>query len=520
MILIDQLSRDYYGQGLVFIISYMMCVLKAFSMSSMTVAANSGAIQQKVTYLPSKLFISRFCTLLLLLALLLSALILSLIYIRSSDHLCCQFYIPFSSSSPEWDTYSAYSPTDITHLVFGIAGSSNTWKDKKWQIEAWWRPNITRGYLFLDRPPTEYLPWPSTVDPPFRIRKYGKDLIPSAIGMVRTMVETFKTENRGDVRWYVMAEDDTVLFVDNLVEVLGKYDHRKYYYIGRNSECIVNNVRGAFEMAFGGGGYALSYPLAKALAKNLDVCIKRYPPVYGSDLILHLCVADLGVSLTHQKGFHQIDLRGDISGYLSAHPQSPLLSLHRLEAVKPIFPFMNHRESVSHLMKAAAAGEPRLLQQTVCYDDYKQSNWSFSISWGYSAHIYESFIPPSILQRPIETFFPWQKGAYPPYMFNTRSPSSDPCEAPHLFFFDSVEEKIGGSVVTSYARRWPRRMVACNSSSSRLSADHIFKIHVLSPTKRLAGVASRRECCDVVSASYMNASVIKLRACMQHEILA
>ena len=47
----------------------------------------------------------------------------------------------------------------------------NTWKYKKLYIEAWWRPNVTRGYLFLDRPPTEeFQPWPAT-SPPFRINE-------------------------------------------------------------------------------------------------------------------------------------------------------------------------------------------------------------------------------------------------------------------------------------------------------------------------------------------------------------
>ncbi|KAB1220083.1 hypothetical protein CJ030_MR3G005570 [Morella rubra] len=58
-------------------------------------------------------------------------------------------------------------------------------------------------------------------------------------------------------------------------------------------------------MAFGGAGFALSYPLVEALATKLDDCIERYMHVGLSDFMLHLCLADLGVSLTHEKGFHQ-----------------------------------------------------------------------------------------------------------------------------------------------------------------------------------------------------------------------
>lgn len=456
--------------------------------------SNSTAIHQKLRCIFYKLFV-------------LSALLLYIIiYIVTSNHPCCQSSTLFTDPC---------SPTNITHLVFGISASSNTWNDKKHYVESWWRPNITRGYLFLDRPPTEHLPWPSAVDPPFKVSE-GHD---NGIRMARAVVEAFRAEKRG-VRWYVMAEDDTVFFVNNLVEVLGKYDHRKYYYVGMNSECIVANWEGGFGMGFGGGGYALSYPLVEALAENLDLCIRRYEYGYGSGHVLQSCVADLGVSLTLEKGFHQIDLRGDISGFLSSHPQSPILSLHHLDTANPIFPSLNRHDSLNHLMKAAQADEPRLLQQTNCY--HKPTNWTFSISWGYSAHIYESIFPPSILQRPIETFLPWKKGAMPPFVFNTRLPSKDPCEAPHVFFFDSMEEPIGGRVVTRYVRRWQRKLPACSESGNH-SADHISKIHVVSPIGKLDGVGSRRECCDVLRVSdmkFMNATVIKLRACLKDEIVA
>ncbi|KAH7836579.1 hypothetical protein Vadar_003062 [Vaccinium darrowii] len=421
-----------------------------------------------------------------------SGLIVYTIYILSSNHHCCQSSSTLfpNSKHPYDEPYSnSYTPTNITHLVFGISGSSKAWKSRKWYVESWWKPRTTRGFLFLDRTPTESLPWPLTIDPPFRVsentskyKEYDRHPVPCAIRMARVIVETFRAQNK-NVRWYILSDDDTVFFINNLVEVLGKYDHRKYYYIGTNSERVVSNVGLSFEMGFGGAGVALSYPLAEALAKNLD-----------------------------------IDLQGDISGLLSAHPHSPLLSLHHLDGVKPIFPLMNRYESLNHLMVAAKADESRLLQQTVCY--HKQSNWTFSISWGYSAHIYETNFPPSILQKPIETFVPWRRGAFPPYMFNARPPSIDPCEAPHVFFFDTEEKTIGGRIVLSYMRKWERKLPACSSSGNR-SADHIAKIHVVSPIGRLiSGVGSRRECCDVLRVSEMNATVVKLRTCLKDEILA
>lgn len=181
--------------------------------------------------------------------------------------------------------------------------------------------------------------------------------------------------------------------------------------------------------------------------------------------------------------FLQIDFHRDISGFLSAHPQSPLLSLHHLDAVDPIFPSMNRIESVNHLMKAASVDQSRLLQQSICY--YKKNNWTFSVSWGYSVQIYENIFPPSYLYRPLETFIPWRKGATPPYMFNTRLLSNDPCDAPHFFFFDSVDEnRLMNHILTSYTRRSPRGLPACASTGYH-SVDNISKIRVLSPPKNL-----------------------------------
>ncbi|KAL8089621.1 hypothetical protein AgCh_039192 [Apium graveolens] len=455
------------------------------------------------------------------------ALILLIIYIFLFSH-------PFSKSSRHTDNsfshiqypyeHRSSSPTKISHIVFGIAGTSKGWTIRKQYVKSWWQPNITRGFLFLDKAPIEHLPWPPVsilvrlYQNTSKYQDYDKHALPFAIKMVLMIADVFKAESNENIRWYFMAEDDTVLFTSNLVDTLSRYDHTKYYYIGSNSECILVNMENSFDAAFGGAGFALSYPLAKALAKNLDGCVKRYPTLLGRDHILQSCVADLGVSLTQEKGFHQIDLNNDISGLLSAHPQTPLLSLHHLEVVEPIFPSMNRYDSVNHLMKVAKIDQPRLLQQSICY--LKEKNWTFSISWGYSSQIYEKVITPSILLRPLQTFTHWGwRGPKVPFMFNTRGVSRDPCEAPHVFFLDTAEKVDRDNlVVTSYIRKSPRLLPPCSSSGNH-SADSIFKIRILSPTNKFEVIGSRRECCDVIETREANATTVKLRTCMKDEIV-
>ncbi|PON89145.1 hypothetical protein TorRG33x02_150080 [Trema orientale] len=430
-----------------------------------------------------------------------------------------------SSTTPPPD--HSPPPTNISHLVFGVIGSMNTWRHKRFYSQAWWRPNVTRGYVFLDRAPTtEFLPWSSS-SPPFRVNEnitmreiYPKLASPIQIRMVRTSLETFR-EGDEDVRWYVIADDDTVLMVDNLVEILKKYDHTKYYYIGTNSESLNSDFGLSFDMAFGGAAYVLSYPVAKMIASTLDSCIERYPGIGFSDLMMYTCLTDLGVAITHNKGFHQIDLRGDISGLLSAHPQTPFISLHHIDTIDPIFPRMNRPESINHLMKAAKVDQSRALQQTTCH--HRATNWTLSVAWGYSAQIYEAILPRSFLRKPLETFRSWS-GGRPPYLLNPRWRTNNPCEAPHVFFFHSVSKEPpthqegDHGVITTYVRASSRGLPSCSPSGNH-SADRIDTIRVFSPAK-LPLEAGRRECCDVVYAAGMNSTEVRYRACMNEEVTA
>ncbi|KAG5517522.1 hypothetical protein RHGRI_038054 [Rhododendron griersonianum] len=356
-----------------------------------------------------------------------------------------QIFAPSQTTPPPHDT----SPTNISHLVFGLSGSLKLWRHRKAYIESWWRPNVTRGYLYLDTAPTEeFFPW-SAASPPYRVSddiskivEESSHVAPVPVRMLHAILEVYREGDQG-VRWYVMGDDDSIFFVDNWVNILAKYDHTKYIYIGGHSETLWINIKYSFDQGFGGGGFALSYPLVSAM----------------------------------------IDLKGDISGFLSSHPQAPLMSLHHLDKVAPIFPSMDRLKSLNHLMKSARKDQSRLLQQTICY--HKPTNWSFSVSWGYSAHIYEKVLPRSILKRPLETFRPWGMMTPPFYMFNTRQlPFKDPCDAPHVFFLKSVDNIGRNQIVSTYVRHSPRGLPTCSFSGNH-SADYISMVRVLSPATKL-----------------------------------
>lgn len=201
--------------------------------------------------------------------------------------------------------------TQLNHIAFGIAGSADLWQSRKQYLKLWWRPGRTRGVVWLDRNVTinkdDYLSLPA-----IRISE-GTSKLPythqqgkrEALRISRVVSETLRL-GLNDVRWFVMGDDDTIFIVDNLVRVLSKYDHTQPYYIGSSSESHLQNIFFSYAMAYGGGGFAISYPLAVELEKMQDSCIQRYPALYGSDDRIQACMAELGVPLTKELGFHQV----------------------------------------------------------------------------------------------------------------------------------------------------------------------------------------------------------------------
>ncbi|KAF9597591.1 hypothetical protein IFM89_019959 [Coptis chinensis] len=345
--------------------------------------------------------------------------------------------------------------TNISHILFGIGGSVKTWKDRRHYSELWWKPNTTRGYVWLDEKPNENEPW-LVNSPPYRVSEdtskfkytnwYGSR---SAIRIARIVLESFRLGN-DNVRWLVLGDDDTVFFPENLIDVLSRYDHNQMYYIGGNSESVEQDVIHSYGMAFGGGGMALSYPLVVQLVKLLDGCIDRYHYLYGSDERICACVAEIGVSITKELGFHQFDIRDDPYGLLAAHPVAPLVSLHHLDYVKPLFPEKDQLDSLRSLMGVYKMDPVRTLQHSFCYD--LKQNWSVSISWGYTVQIYPTLLTAKQLETPLQTFRTWKSWSNGPFTFNTRLPNNEACERPVIFYLDRVDEVGRGKMFTSYKR--------------------------------------------------------------------
>jgi hypothetical protein len=190
-------------------------------------------------------------------------------------------------------------------------------------------------------------PWPAATCPPYRVSadasRFGDRA--SASRMARIVADSFLavtaemangTTDSPEARWFVMGDDDTVFFPDNLVAVLNKYDHEEMYYVGAPSESVEQDVMHSYGMAFGGGGFAVSYPAAAELAKAIDGCLERYRLFYGSDQRVQACLSELGVPLTREPGFHQVNIHPHSNYFFhftTKHYSDPNTALTILENV-------------------------------------------------------------------------------------------------------------------------------------------------------------------------------------------
>ncbi|KAK2988008.1 hypothetical protein RJ640_011271 [Escallonia rubra] len=417
-------------------------------------------------------------------------------------------------------TTTTATPTTLRHLLFSIASTSSSLPKRTPFINLWYSPTSTRAFLFLDRV-TPNLTTTTTLPPimtssstsffPYTFQNGRR----SAIRVARVVKEAVQL-NQSDIRWYVFGDDDTVFFSDNLVKTLSKYDHERWYYVGSNSESYEQNVQHSFDMAFGGGGFAISSSLARVLAGVLDSCLVRYPHLYGSDARVFSCLAELGVGLTHEPGFHQVDVRGDLFGMLSSHPLSPLLSLHHLDIVESIFPGMSRTQALEHLFKAVDVDPARILQQSVCYD--RSNSRTVSVAWGYAIQVFEGnqLLPDFLL--PQRTFRPWKRGrdvCLSRYMFKTREYPNVLCTRPPAFFLKSILHDANG-VYTDYTRY---------TSGDCLEKKAILKLEHIKVFSRKLDLdigqlkAPRRQCCDVVSSSN-ETMAINIRECRVDELIS
>lgn len=158
-----------------------------------------------------------------------------------------------------------------------------------------------------------------------------------------------------------------------------------------------------------------------------------------------------------------MDVRGSPFGLLSAHPVAPLISLHHLDYVQPIFPGTTRVHSIKKLMQAYNTDPSRALQQSFCY--HPTRNWSVSVSWGYNVQLYPFLVTAKDLSTPLQTFLTWGSWSQEPFAFNTRAMKFNPCERPLIHYFDRVNASDSSITTSFYRRPHPERGRQCKRES-------------------------------------------------------
>ncbi|KAF7151541.1 hypothetical protein RHSIM_Rhsim02G0234700 [Rhododendron simsii] len=435
---------------------------------------------------------------------------------------------PSGTARPEFEepgrTRSELQRTELRHIVFGIAASAKLWEQRKNYIKLWWEPNRTRGVAWLDKPVDtrrgEPLPIIKTSSNTSRFAYTNRQGHRSAIRISRIVSETFRLgldrDGEGEeIRWFVMGDDDTVFVTENLVRVLRKYDWKGYWYVGSLSESHLQNIYFSYSMAFGGGGFAISYPLAKAIEGMQDKCVQRYPGLFASDDRMQACMAELGVPLTKEVGFHQYDVYGNLFGLLAAHPVTPLVSMHHLDVVEPIFPNVTRLEALQLLKIPMELDSAGLMQQSICYDSAKK--WTVSVSWGFAVQVFRGILSPREIEMPSRTFLNWYRRAdYTAYAFNTRPVSRNVCQKPFVFYLSKARlDSLTNHTVSEYLRhRVPHPLCRWKMPDP----DDLARVEVFKkPDPNLWDRSPRRNCCRVLSSKGRN-MVVDVGVCREGEI--
>ncbi|XP_010543014.1 PREDICTED: uncharacterized protein LOC104816045 [Tarenaya hassleriana] len=437
--------------------------------------------------------------------------------------------VPFSRlrSLERFYAHGFHTPTRLDHIVFGIGSSKNTWPSRRDYVKLWWVPRKMRGCVFVEAPLQEnatdshLLPPVCISEDTSRFRYTCRGGHRSTIHVARSVLEIVRLFNSSsDIRWYVFGDDDTIFIPENLARTLSKYDHTLWYYIGSNSEIYGKNSFYGFHMAFGGGGFVLSSSLANVLAKVLDSCIERYTHLCGGDGRIYSCLAELGVGLSHEPGFHQLDVKGNGLGLLMSHPMRPLVSLHHMAHMDPIFPNSPTVAAVRHLLSVAAVDSARILQLSVCYD--RRFSWTISVSWGYAVQIHgRHMLLPDVL--PVqETFEPWnpnQNASSRLYNFNTREIHPDPCHRPATYYMENASFTGDGSIRSLYKAKAYE-----NCTSDLISSPWKFEEIIVFSKKYDPNIqqlkAPRRQCCDILpSRNGGKIMEIGIRECKDDELI-
>ncbi|KDR24431.1 Beta-1,3-glucosyltransferase [Zootermopsis nevadensis] len=134
-----------------------------------------------------------------------------------------------------------------------------------------------------------------------------------------------------DVKWVVVADDDTILSVARLQQLLSCFESSTLLALGERYGYNVQHSPQGYNYITGGGGMVFSIAAVHQIAtSSYCECPSNSTP---DDMFLGICLAKLGIPITHSSLFHQARPMDYAPEYL--HPQLPV-SFHKHWMTDPL----------------------------------------------------------------------------------------------------------------------------------------------------------------------------------------
>ncbi|GIK03333.1 hypothetical protein Aspvir_007402 [Aspergillus viridinutans] len=214
---------------------------------------------------------------------------------------------------------------DASHIDFGVATTLERLNDSLDAFTHW--AGYTRTRIFALIEPDERVEEVQAKADSLGINLFVTQSEEEYLTRYFLLVAHLAKNMRPWTRWACIIDDDTFfLSMAALVDALAEYDHTKPMYIGGVSESV--SQIGFFGLlGYGGAGVFLSRPLVQQLS-NHDVFEACQAMPHTGDRRIALCIYQhTDTKLTVDYRLHQLDMRGDVSGFFECGREPPL-SVH------------------------------------------------------------------------------------------------------------------------------------------------------------------------------------------------
>ena len=105
-------------------------------------------------------------------------------------------------------------------------------------------------------------------------------------------------------KWLVIADDDTILSVQKMLEFLHCFDSEEPLHIGQRYGFNIATGQHGYDYVTGGGGMVFSHEVVRRIVENINLCSCKSKDA-PDDMHLGICMSNLGLDIVHSSRFHQ-----------------------------------------------------------------------------------------------------------------------------------------------------------------------------------------------------------------------